>query len=158
MFKAGLLPLLSILLAASAGWAGDPMQAFPAAESGMVRHTLRVPPLKDESAARIELMAGRTVAVDERNTYFFGGRITEETIEGWGYPRYVVSTLGPMAGTRMAIDPKAPKVPRFIQLAGEPYLIRYNSRLPLVVYAPTDVEIRYRIWNAGTEIKAMDPG
>jgi ecotin len=158
MVKTALVRLFFLLLAAPAGWAADPMQAFPAAESGMVRHSLRVPPLNDESAARIELMAGKTVVVDERNTYFFGGKITEETIEGWGYPRYLVSTLGPMAGTRMAIDPKAPKVPRFIQLAGEPYLIRYNSRLPLVVYAPTDVEIRYRIWNAGTEIKAMDPG
>ena len=32
--------------------------------------------------------------------------------------------------------------------AGEPLLVRYNSKLPVVVYAPGDVEVRYRIWAA----------
>jgi len=31
---------------------------------------------------------------------------------------------------------------------GEPLQIRYNSRLPVVVYAPKGYEVRYRIWNA----------
>jgi ecotin len=63
-----------------------------------------------------------------------------------------------MAGTRIAVDPNALKVPRFVPLAGEPYLIRYNSRLPVVVYTPTGVEVRYRIWSAGTEVKSVEPG
>jgi ecotin len=42
---------------------------------------------------------------------------------GWGYTRYVVSDLGPMAGTAMAVDPNAPKAARFIRLTGEPYLV-----------------------------------
>jgi ecotin len=49
-------------------------------------------------------------------------------------------------------------VNRFITLGGEPYLIRYNSRLPVVVYAPEGVEVRYRIWTGGTEVKAMEMG
>ena len=48
----------------------------------------------------------------------------------------------------MAVDPNAPKVERFVALAGEPQLIRYNSRLPVVVYVPDGVEVRYRIWRA----------
>ena len=63
-----------------------------------------------------------------------------------------------MAGTLMAVDPHAPKVSRFIALGGEPYLIRYNSRLPIVVYAPEGVEIRYRIWSASPETKAVEKG
>jgi ecotin len=63
-----------------------------------------------------------------------------------------------MAGTLMAIDPNAPKVARFITLGGEPYVIRYNSRLPIVVYVPEGVEVRYRIWSAGAETKAIDKG
>ena len=93
------------------------------------------------------MIVGKTVDVDERNRYFFAGRVEEETIKGWGFPRYVVSPLGPMAGTLMAIDPDAPKVRRFVALGGERYLIRYNSRLPVVVYAPAGVEVRYRIWS-----------
>jgi len=53
-----------------------------------------------------------------------------------------------MAGTLMAVDPKAPQADRFITLRGDPQLLRYNSQLPLVVYVPKDVEVRYRLWRA----------
>jgi ecotin len=68
------------------------------------------------------------------------------------------SKLGLMAGTLMTIDPNAPKVARFITLGGAPCLIRYNSRLPVVVYVPEGVEVRYRIWTAGTEAIAIEKG
>jgi len=78
--------------------------------------------------------------------------------QGLGFPRYNVSQLGPMAGTRMAIDPTAPMVNRFITLGGDPYLIRYNSQLPVVVYAPEGVEVRYRVWKAAPEMKGIEKG
>ena len=136
--------------------AADTMQAFPPADRGMVRYVLQLPRQADESAFKVELIIGRTVQVDEGNRYFFGGTIEEVTIEGWGFPRYVVSKLGPMAGTMMAADPSAPKVSKFVVLGGEPYLIRYNSQLPIVVYTPEGVEARYRIWNAEPQDKAID--
>lgn len=138
--------------------AADDMKAFPPAEEGMVRYVLQLPKEENESDFKVELIAGKTVRVDAANRYFFGGRIEEETIQGWGFPRYLIRELGPMAGTLMAIEPDAPKVDRFITLAGEPYLIRYNSRLPVVVYAPEGVEIRYRVWRAEPEAKAMKEG
>ena len=94
----------------------------------------------------------------KENPYFFGGKIQKETIKGWGFTGHNVSQLGPMAGTRIAIDPNAPKVNRFITLGGEPYQIHYNSRLPIVVYAPEGVEVRYRVWTAGTDVKAIEKG
>ena len=101
---------------------------------------------------------GKTVETDGANRYFFGGRIEEEAIKGWGYTRYVVGKLGPMAGTLMAVDPNAPKVARFVTLGDAPHIIRYNSRLPVVVYVPEGVEVRYRIWTAGAEVKAIGKG
>jgi ecotin len=150
--------LLAILATAAAGQAKDPLQAFPPAEPGMVRYVLQLPAQPDEAALKVELIVGRTVELDARNRYFFGGRIERETIKGWGYTRYVVAKLGPMAGTLMAVDPNAPKVARFIALGGEPYLVRYNSRLPVVVYVPEDAEVRYRTWSAGPEAKPMEKG
>jgi ecotin len=138
--------------------AGDNMKAFPPPEKGMVRYVLHAPKQEDESLSKVEVIVGKTVQVDDRNRYFFSGKIQQETIKGWGFPRYNVSQLGPMAGTQMAIDPIAPKVNRFITLGGEPYLIRYNSRLPVVVYAPEGVEVRYRIWTAEPEIKGFEKG
>jgi ecotin len=124
----------------------------------MVRYVLQLPQQDDESIFKVELIVGKTVEVDEKNRYFFGGTIEKETIKGWGYPRYIVSKIGPMAGTLMAVDPDAPKVARFITLGGEPYIIRYNSRLPIVVYVPEGVEVRYRIWTTKTELKSMGNG
>jgi ecotin len=156
--KPWLTPILWLLLTIPAAQAADNLRAFPPAEAGQVRYVLEVPPQEDESAFKVQLVVGKTVQTDAHNRYFFGGQIQEETIQGWGFPRFVVSALGPMAGTLIAVDPDAPKVERFITLGGEPFLIRYNSRLPIVVYAPEGVEVRYRIWSAGPDLKAMGPG
>lgn len=148
----------ALMLAMPLAHAADNMKAFPPAEKGMTRHVLQLPAQSDESGYKVELIVGKEVETDERNRYFFGGVIEEKNIEGWGYNRYVVPKLGPMAGTMMAIDPNAPKVKRFISISGGPYLIRYNSRLPVVVYVPQGVEVRYKIWRAGDEVKKIEQG
>jgi ecotin len=152
------ITIFVLLTATMSVRAEDSMKAFPPAEKGMVRYVLQLPEQDDESLFRVELIVGKTVQVDEHNKYIFGGRIEKKTIEGWGFSFYKVSKLGPMAGTLMAIDPNAPKVKRFISLGGEPYIIRYNSRLPIVVYVPDGVEVRYRIWTAQADAKAMEKG
>lgn len=85
-----------------------------------------------------------------------GGEIINETTTVWGFPRYVVSEIGPISGTMMAIDPSVPKVNRFIRLGGKPYLVRYNSRLPMVMDVPEGVDVHHRIWSAGSESKMKD--
>jgi len=158
MKRTYVIVLLCFLFGSSPIQASDTMKAFPPADAGMVRHVLQLPEQKDEDSCKVELIVGKTVQVDAKNRYFFGGAIKEETITGWGFTRYVVHTLGPMAGTLMAIDPKAPKAERFITLGTEPYLIRYNSRLPIVVYVPEGTEVRYRIWSSSPETKTMTKG
>ena len=158
MRRAYSIAVFWVLLAMLSVQAADNMKAFPPAAEGMVRYVLQLPEQGDESAFKVELIVGKIVQVDEGNRYFFGGKIEVETIKGWGFPRYNVSELGPMGGTLMAIDPNAPKVNRFITLGGEPYLIRYNSRLPVVVYAPEGVDVRYRIWSAASETNMIERG
>ncbi|MDO9596079.1 MAG: ecotin family protein [Azoarcus sp.] len=136
-------------------FAADIMQAFPPAEAGMVRHVIILPAQKDESALKVELIVGKTVVADAANRYFFGGVLEAESIAGWGYERYILRKLGPMAGTLMAVDPDAPKVERFVTLGGEERLLRYNSRIPLVVYVPADVEVAYRLWRADPSPRFM---
>jgi len=153
-----LLLLLFAVRSGQAGEAADNLKAFPPAEPGMARLVLLLPAQADESALKVELVVGKTVEVDGHNRYFFGGTIEEQTIEGWGFTAYRVGALGPMAGTLMAVDPAAPKVPRFVTLGGDPFLVRYNSRLPLVVYVPEGVEVRYRIWAAAQKARPMEKG
>lgn len=117
----------------------------------MTRHVLQLPAEKDESILKIELVLGKTIEIDAANRYFFGGKLEIKSIEGWGYSYYILPKLGPMAGTMMAVPPDLPKTKRFIGIGGEPYLIRYNSKLPVVIYAPEDVEVRYRLWRTEAE-------
>ncbi|HBJ38992.1 MAG TPA: proteinase inhibitor I4 serpin [Planctomycetaceae bacterium] len=134
----------------------DNMKAFPPAGDGMARFVLDLVEQDDESLFKVELIVGKTLELDEANRYFFAGSLKEETIEGWGFPKYVLKEIGPMAGTLIAVDPTLPKVKRFIALGGDPFLIRYNSRLPVVVYVPEGVEVRYRIWRADPKAKEME--
>jgi ecotin len=153
--------LLSILLSASVfvsmAVAADDMAAFPAAEAGMTRYVINLPSQRDENAFEVELSIGKTVKTDAVNHYFFGGTLDVETIPGWGFDRYILRQLGPMAGTLMAVDPNAPKVERFVSLGGPPHLVRYNSRLPLVIYVPTGVDVRYRVWRADQRFASAKP-
>jgi ecotin len=136
--------------------AGKELKAFPPAGEGMCRYVIFLPAEKDEELLKIQLMVGRSMQLDSKNRYFFGGRLETVPIPGWGYNRYVLKSLGPMAGTLMAVDPNAQKIERFITLGGEPDLLRYNSRLPLVVYLPEGVEVRYRIWRGDTTLQSAE--
>src|SRR4030095_2880210 len=143
--------IVSIALVAcisvSLAFAADDMTAFPPAEEGMTRHVIRLPTQQDETAFRVELIIGKTVKTDASNSYFFDGTLETETIPGWGFDRYILRKLGPMAGTLMAVDPNAPQVERFISIGGA-RLLRCNNRLPLFVYVPAGVEVRHRLWHA----------
>ena len=126
--------------------AADALKAFPAAAAGQTRHVITLPAQTDESALKVELILGKTQTVD-CNRQFFGGRLETRTAEGWGYDYYVLPALGNAASTLMGCPPGSERQ-AFVTPQEQP-LLRYNSRLPVVVYAPSDVEVRYRVWRAG---------
>ena len=103
-----------VALFSSSAFGADNMKAFPAAEEGMTRYVISLPKQADESAFKVELIIGKTVKTDAKNSYFFAGTLETENIPGWGFDRYILRKLGPMAGTLMAVDPNAPQVERFI--------------------------------------------
>ena len=130
------------------------LKAFPPAGEGMTRFVI-VLPEKGEAEVRnyrVELIAGRIMETDGVNTYRLGARIEERDLEGWGYAYYEVTGPGHAAGTMMVVPEGTETVERFV--SAPPLLVRYNSRLPVVVYAPKGYELRYRIWEAGEETHA----
>ena len=150
-----ILGSLSLLLGVVGLHAADYLKAFPAAGEGMSRHILQLPAKENEADYRIQLIVGKRVKTDGVNRHFFTGRIEAQDVKGWGFTKYVVRDLGSMAGTLMAVRPGTPKKEQFVPLGGEPYLIRYNSKVPLVIYAPKDAEVRYRIWSAEKESRPI---
>jgi ecotin len=129
----------------------DDLQAFPPAGPGQVRRVIRLPAERDENGLRVGIVVGRTMWVD-CNRQVLPARIEERTAEGWGYNYYVVNVGSQTASTMMACPTQA-RSRQFVRGPDEP-LLRYNSRVPLVIFAPSDIEVRYRVWRAGDEVVA----
>lgn len=141
-----LFSTLFLALSLSACAAGDDTLApFPAAKEGFARHVIELPEQSDENAYQVELIAGKTLQVD-CNRQSLGGQWQTQTLEGWGYNYYELGAIGPGISTRMACPPDSAHE-AFVSVGGEPLLVRYNSKLPLVIYAPSEVQVRYRIWS-----------
>lgn len=136
------------------------LKPYPAPAAGQNRWVIQLPgvlpPNPDPSLSpspadwRVELLVGREMEVD-CNRRFFRGRIASETLKGWGYKVFRVSDVGPVASTRMACPPGATTTRAFVPMGGKPFVVPYNASLPIVVYAPKDLEVRWRLWKASRE-------
>ncbi|MCM8529746.1 MAG: ecotin family protein [Lentisphaeraceae bacterium] len=122
------------------------LKAYPKAEKGFERFVIVLPKMADEMNYKVEIVPGRKALVDTVNKARVGYSIKSEVVKGWGYTKYKVQGKGMIMSTLMAPLPGSKKVEKFV--SGQGQLVRYNSKLPIVVYGPIGSEIRYRIWSA----------
>ncbi|NER59984.1 serine protease inhibitor ecotin [Pseudomonas sp. MAFF212428] len=125
---------------------------YPEAQTGFTRQVIHLPAQADESAFKLEVLAGKRLQVD-CNRQRLGGTLEEKTLDGWGYSYYHLDKVTGPTSTLMAC-PDNQKTEAFVPVLGDSFLLRYNSKLPVVIYAPKDVEVRYRIWSASSEVKS----
>lgn len=131
--------------------AADDLKPYPPAEDGAQRMVFRVPAVDNEADRMVEVLVGKVMEVD-CNRIMMGGKLVRHTVKGWGYS-YFTAEIPPHHGTTMmACPPEQKKTNKFIAATGEGFRIRYNSKLPVVVYAPDGYEVRYRIWSASEEV------
>ena len=124
---------------------------YPKAESGFTRQVIHLKPQPREDDLQVEILAGKTMTVD-CNRPRLGGILEEKNLEGWGYPFFrLEKVIGPMS-TLMAC-PDGTSKQDFVPVVGDGFLLRYNSKLPLVLYVPKDIEVRYRIWSASNKVE-----
>jgi len=129
--------------------------AYPKAPAGMERKVVLLPHVERgaDDGVKVELVVGRVIETDGINTYGFGGELVERNIDGWGFSYYEVQGDLKQA-TSTLIGGRGNPAPRFV--AGPRSIVRYNSRLPLVVMVPEGCELRWRIWRAADVWETAD--
>ncbi|EJC1153398.1 serine protease inhibitor ecotin [Cronobacter sakazakii] len=126
---------------------------FPKAEKGMVRQVIDLPERQDEASYKVELVIGQTLDVD-CNKHQLAGKFERKTLEGWGYDYYTFESAKNADGSviytsTMMACPDGKKEKKFVTAnLGENGMLNYNSKLPVVVYAPENIDVKYRLWKA----------
>ncbi len=133
------------------------LKPYPAAAAGERRWVIQLPGVLQPTADprlspnpsdwRVELIVGRELEVD-CNIQRFGGKVRSETLPGLGYKIYRVKDVGPVVSTRMACPPDSVKRKAFVPMGPKPFVVPYNASLPIVIYAPKDLDVRWRLWKA----------
>jgi ecotin len=130
--------------------AAQELKAFPTHLEGYRRHVIELPMLPDEADHKLELFGTRAMTVD-CNSRGMDGRFESRDVPGWGYSYWVLHSQGQVRSTLMACPPGSQR-PGVVQT--ESTLVRYNSKLPVVVFVPEGMGLRYRVWTAGARLDA----
>lgn len=126
------------------------LKPFPKAETGVVRHVIELKKKSDESKFMIEIIPGKVMSVD-CNIHNLIAKFEEKNLDGWGYTYYEFKTDGRTMSTMKGCN--KPNENKFV--SGETKIVRYNSKLPIVVYTPEGYDVKYRIWKVDKEKTAL---
>ncbi|EMA4783964.1 serine protease inhibitor ecotin [Providencia rettgeri] len=153
--KKAILSVMAAALISSCAVATEELEKiapYPKAESGMTRHVIQLANQQNENDFMVELVIGKTIKAD-CNRQWFMGDLDKKTLEGWGYDYYKLDEVKGPASTMMGCP--EPAKDRFVSTQlGDDAFMRYNSKLPIVVYTPLDMQVKYRVWS--TDGKLMD--
>lgn len=118
---------------------------YPKTKKDYKQIIIPLPIENNEDNLKIELFIGTEKMLD-CNNHTLMGNVVEKIVDGWGYNYFMVESTGESISTMMGCP--NPPTKKFIYM--QPILIRYNSKLPVILYAPKNIEVRYRIWRADT--------
>lgn len=142
---------LTVTVGSAPIMAQENLKPFEAAAKGQQRYVIMLPKKKQEANWQVEIMAGKIMDVD-CNTRGLSGSVEPKTLNGWGYTYYEYVGEAHAFSTMMACPDDTT---RKDFVAAPSRMVRYNSKLPVVVYVPEGMSVRYRLWTAGPSTPAV---
>jgi ecotin len=123
---------------------------FPAPKKGFTQFVIEVPfsSLEEDANKKIEIFVGKYQEVDTCNRHSLMGEFQTKDLQGWGYSYYEFQSKGDVMSTMMGCMDNQ-KVSKFISSQG--LLLDYNGRMPIVLYVPEGMEVKYKIYKAEPE-------
>ena len=118
----------------------------------MVKNVIFLDPLANESLYKVEFYTVKSIEVDECNKHYLFGDFEVKNLEGYGYPYFIFNSNSQVISTKMGYGNDVKKVKNVPSGKTETY--RYFSILPIVVYTPKDIDVKYKIWKQ--EPKELD--
>lgn len=140
-----LLTLVLTLVVAMSGFSQDKVDSkiFPEPKEGYKQVIIDLQSKKNEDVLKLEIIVGKNAKVDKCNQFFLAGDLKSQDLKGYGYTYYNFISDGTIAGTKKGcMDNEL--IEKFI--TGQPKIIDYNSKIPVVIYVPNDMEVQYRFW------------
>ena len=121
--------------------ASDNADMFPEMP-GFTKHVIQLEAADNETQTRrVQIIASSVIEAD-CNLKALPMDIERRSLEGWGYSYYVLEKQTSYATTMMACS--EPASDQNLQFHSD--LLRYNSKLPLVIYAEEDVDVEHAVW------------
>lgn len=124
------------------------LSRFPKPETGYKKVVIEVPHSDQDDQKRIEFSVGKWMEVDGCNSFNLQGLLETKDLKGWGNNYYVFKTNGQVTSTMIGC-PDAAK--RNLFVTAQPEMIRYNGKLPIVIYVPEEYDVQFKIYKAEEE-------
>jgi len=122
---------------------------YPKPEKGFKQMIIEVPHSDNDSNKKIEFVIGKWMEVDTCNKHSLLGSIEEKELKGWGYGYYEFNTDGGVISTRMACLENS-VTRKFV--SSQPKTVRYNGKLPIVIYVPEGYDVQFKIFKAEDDV------
>lgn len=113
-------------------------------KAGLKKYVLYLPELEndEETNLKVELFPPKTPEANF-DTQFWSGKFETGQVDGFNFDYWI---FHPAVANEQTIEPSAKSDIRHNRTGFENKLVAYNSRLPIVVYAPEGYGINYKIW------------
>lgn len=112
--------------------------------ANMTKNVIIIDPMPNESMHKVEFYAVKSAEVDDCNKHYLLGEFEVKTLEGYGYPYYIFKSNSQIISTKMGCENQNKKVREIT--SGKTELVRYISSIPIVVYTPKEIDVKYKLW------------